>query len=175
MPSRSPSSAKGTPRKNTARQPNWSTITPPSVGPSAGAITTPTAYSPIADPRRSAGNTWKMICMPSGCTIPAAAPCITRPAISTPSLGAAPETIDPHTNITIAAAYVIRQPKLSTSQPFSSMVAVTEARKAVAISCAWSCPMPKAPITCGSATFTIVADRMVATVPIIAASVTSQR
>ena len=39
---------------------------------------------------------------------------------------------------------------------FSSMVPVTAARKPVDSSCAWSWPMPKAPMMSGSATLTMV-------------------
>ena len=78
----------------------------------------------------------KMICIPKGCTMPAAAPCMTRPEMSTPSSGAKPDSKEPKMNISIAAAKVRRKPKRSTSQPFNNMVPVTEARKAVETNCA---------------------------------------
>ena len=53
---------------------------------------------PMAEPRFSGGKTWKMICIASGCSIPAEAPCRMRPAISRPSFGARPETAEPTRN-----------------------------------------------------------------------------
>jgi len=56
----------------------------------AGAITTPKLNMPMAVPRRSGGKTRKMICMESGCSSPADAPCATRQSTITFASSATP-------------------------------------------------------------------------------------
>jgi len=70
---------------------------------------------------------------------------------------------------------VVRWPKVSTIQAFNSMVPVIAARKPVDRSCAWSWPMPNAPMMSGSPTLTMVALSTVAMVPVITVAVASQR
>ena len=55
------------------------------------------------------------------------------------------------------------------------MAPVLAARKPVESNCPSSCPMPSAPMISGSATLTMVEDRMQLRVPVSAVSVTSQR
>ena len=91
--------------------------------------------------------------------MPAAAPCTTRASVSTVSLGASPPRIEPARKIPIAAFIVRRIPKARLAQSASSIVAVMAARKPVEIHCACTALMPKAPMTAGIATFTIVVDK----------------
>ena len=94
----------------------------------------------------------------SGWTIPAAAPCTTRASVSTVSFGASPPATDPARKTPIATFIVSRIPKARSAQSARSIVAVMAARNPVEIHCACTALIPKAPITAGMATFTMVVD-----------------
>jgi len=96
--------------------------------------------------------------MASGWTTPAAAPCTTRASVSTVSFGARPPRTEPARKTAIETVIVSRIPKARLAQSASSIVAVMAARKPVEIHCACTALMPKAPMTAGMATFTIVVD-----------------
>ena len=70
---------------------------------------------------------------------------------------------------------VVRWPNTETSQAFSSMVATWLAKNAVAIHCALSWPTPKAPMTLGTATATLVDESTIETMASSTAPVTSHR
>lgn len=81
----------------------------------------------------------------------------------------------PTRKITLMMRKASFSPRLFASQALNNWLATIVAMNAVAIHCARSCPIPKAPITLGTATLTIVADRIIATAPVTPASVTNQR
>jgi hypothetical protein len=130
---------------------------------------------PMAVPRWWVGNTWNSRTIDSGCTSPAAAPWMTRATVSACSLGARPPSTEPSMNTNSAPFMPARKPKDLFTQSVSSMVAVMAARKPVAIHCACTWPMPKAPITSGIATFTIVVESTTAIEAIVTVRVAHQR
>lgn len=79
-----------------------------------------------------------------------------RPTISISMPVAIAETTEPSPNMVSIATYAPRCPIADIIQELSNWLAVIVARKAVAIHCAWSWPMPNAPITFGTATLTRV-------------------
>src|SRR3546814_4263475 len=66
-----------------------------------------------------------------------------------------------------------RGPKRPISQAFSSIDTVIADRKPLDIQCAWSWPIPKAPMMSGIATFTIVDDMTIEIMAIIVVTVTA--
>ncbi len=66
-------------------------------------------------------------------------------------------------------------PRVSSTQAERSWLTVMEARKAVAIHWASMRPMPKAPITWGTATLTMVAESTTVMAAIITVTVAIQR
>lgn len=80
----SPISVSGTTTKKIERQPKASTRKPPTLGPSAGASTTPKPNMLIALPCSRSSNTRRIRMLGSGCRIPAAMPSATCMAIITP-------------------------------------------------------------------------------------------
>jgi hypothetical protein len=81
----------------------------------------------------------------------------------------------PVPNTNRAMVKVMRWPRTSISQELSSIVVDMVARKPVAIHCAWSSPTPNAPITDGTATFTMEDANPMAIAPVMTVKVTSQR
>ena len=85
----------GTTMKNSERQPNRSTSTPPRLGPSAGASTTPVPNTPIARPCSCGANARRMMMAGIGCTTPAARPSATRAASTSEKSFDRPPTTPP--------------------------------------------------------------------------------
>src|SRR3546814_13332042 len=77
------------------------------------------------------------------------------------------------TNSATAPRNDARGPKRPTSQAFSSIDTVIADRKPLDIQCAWSWPIPKAPMMSGIATFTIVDDMIIEIMAIIVVKVTA--
>ncbi len=175
MPSPSPAMQNGTVNRKIERQPYASSSAPPSAGPIAGASTMPNPYSAIARPRSSTGKTRKSTIIASGCRMPAAAPCITRAAISDCGFHAAAASSDAPRNRPIVATYVPRSPNAWISHAVASIVAVVAARNPAATHCSVSCPTWNSAISAGNATLTIVAARIVEIVPSIIVVTTSAR
>ena len=69
----------------------------------------------------------------------------------------------------------VRWPSAPIIQALSNWLAVMVARKAVAIHCASSWPIPKPPITWGTATLTSVALIIMAAAPLKPTTATNQR
>ncbi len=91
----------GTLMMKISRQSTYSTSAPPSVGPMAGATTTPSPYMPIAVPIRAGGTIWKSsVIVATGSTPPGIA-CRTRKAIMLSRFQARPQSPDPTANPTI--------------------------------------------------------------------------
>ncbi len=74
----SASRQNGEATKKIERHPNHSTSTPPMLGPSAGASTTPKPKSPIARPCSSGLKPRRTMIAGIGCSTPAASPSVTR-------------------------------------------------------------------------------------------------
>ena len=138
MPARSARPQKGSGSRNMARQDSVSMAMPPTAGPSAGASTIPAPYTPIAMPRRSGGNTVKIVTIVIGMTMPAAMPCRTRPRMSMSIEVAVALIRAPAMKTASVSAKPSLCPNASVIQALSSWLAVIVARKAVAIHCAWS-------------------------------------
>ncbi len=81
--------------KKMERHPNRSTSTPPMLGPSAGASTTPMPNMPLARPCSEGGKARIMMMAGIGCTTPAASPSATRPASTSGKDGEKPPTSPP--------------------------------------------------------------------------------
>ena len=79
---------------------------------------------PIAEPRRSAGKTVKMVAITSGWAMPALKPWRMRAKISTSSFGAMPPSSAPAEKKNSAPMKVRRSPRTPDIQAFSSMPAV---------------------------------------------------
>ena len=82
---------------------------------------------------------------------------------------------DPMVKTTKVIENVNRCPKEVTIQVFRSWLATIVARNAVDAHCARSWPTPKAPMMDGTATLTMVADRIITMAPNRPPMVTSQR
>ena len=80
----------GIPAKNSERQPNSDTSTPPTIGPEIAPAPIIAMYSPIALPRSRSGNTSVISAMLFACTAADANPCAIFTAISISRLFAAP-------------------------------------------------------------------------------------
>jgi hypothetical protein len=63
---------------------------------------------PMAEPRSCGGNSWNMIIIAVGCTMPAAAPWSTRARMRMSSSGATPPRTDPTVNRISAIVMVLR-------------------------------------------------------------------
>jgi hypothetical protein len=94
----------------------------------------------MADPRASAGNTWKIVIIASGWINPAAAPCSTLARIARSTLGLAPPRSEANMNSANENRKVLRCPRVLTSHAVASMVALVAARNPVDIHCTVSCP-----------------------------------
>ena len=84
----------------------------------------PRPKTPIAEPRRSAGKTVKMVAITSGWAMPALKPCRMRARISESSVGAVPPSTAPRENEQSAVTNTRRSPKMPVSQALISMPAV---------------------------------------------------
>ena len=78
----------------------------------------------MAVPRRSAGNTPKMVAITRGWAMPAEKPCSTRAKISASSVGALPPSTAPTENRTSEPTNTRRSPSTLTTQALNSMPAV---------------------------------------------------
>ena len=94
----------GTTMKKIERQPNQSTSTPPRLGPSAGASTTPVPKMPMARPCSCGPNARMMTMAGIGCTTPAARPSATRAASTSSKLLAKPPATPPSNSSHIVPA-----------------------------------------------------------------------
>ena len=86
---------KGVTTKKIERQPHHSTRMPPTLGPSAGARTTPKPKMPIALPRSPLPNACRMTIAGIGCSTPAARPSATRIASTRSNHGLRPPPMPP--------------------------------------------------------------------------------
>ena len=119
-----------------------------------------------------------MVTSTSGWTIPAEKPCITRPKIRKSMDGPAAQTIPPAAKSTSTTMNATRRPSHPTIHRFNNWLAVIVARYAVARNCARPWPTPNAPITSGTATFTMVPESTIvddATMPVPVTSRRSRR
>ena len=113
--------------------------------------------------------------MASGWITPAANPCKTRPTTIRSRFGLTPASTEPAVKMQRTTMNVRRGPKASTNHAFRSWLATMVAINAVAKSCASSWPTPNAPITSGTATFTMVALNTMMKEASIAPVVTNSR
>ena len=88
---------------------------PPMTGPVATARPVRPCSAPIADPRRSAGNTALTRASASGMTNAAPAPCTVRAAMSQPAVGASAHAADARAKSARPPANSRRRPKRSPS------------------------------------------------------------
>ena len=88
----------GTTTKKIERQPNASTSTPPTLGPTAGASTTPMPKMPIALPCSLRSNAFITTIAGIGCNTPAASPSTTRIASTHSKLQPRPPPTPPASN-----------------------------------------------------------------------------
>ena len=96
--------------------------------------------------------------MTSGWMMPAAMPCKTRPRTIKLKSWLTPPMMLPTVKIAEASRNPPRWPNAATIHAFSSWLVTIAILNAEVISCAWSRPTPKAPITSGTATFTMVPE-----------------
>ena len=126
-------------------------------------------------PRRSLGKTRMMVTITSGWITPAAKPCMTRPRITKSSDGLVAHMMAPAAKMVSTMVKVVRAPKTPTNHALSSWLAVIVAMKAVAMNWARSWPTPKAPITLGTATLTMVPMSTMVNEAVIPVTVTRVR
>ena len=81
---------------------------PPTLGPTAGASTTPKPKMPIALPRSPGPNACRMMIAGIGCSTPAARPSATRIASTRSKRGLKPPITPPAISSATAPAYVWR-------------------------------------------------------------------
>ena len=136
------------------------TNSPPRTGPSAGANVVGTVRIAAALIRSSGGNTRYSMAIPTGASMPPAAPCRIRNTISSPRLDANPHSAEAAVNSAIAASSTRLPPYLSPSHPDAGMVIARLTRKAIAMPSTAVALTPKSRPMVGSATLTIVASRM---------------
>jgi hypothetical protein len=79
----------------------------------------------------------------------------------------------PTKKTTFTARNAPRTPSVRANQALRSWLATMVATKPVASHCAWSCPIPNAPITVGTATLAMVDDSTMEMAPAMPAIVTS--
>ena len=91
---------------------------------------------PVAIPRRSGGNTLRMVTSTSGWTIPAENPCITRPKMRRSIDGLVAQTSPPVAKTTSTVMNAMRRPSNPMIHRPRSWLAVMVARYAVARNCA---------------------------------------
>ncbi len=82
----------------------------------------------MAEPRRSGGNTVKMIAMVSGCTRPAQNPWITRAMMMVLKSGAPDARKEPAANVAIVQRKTACWPKRCCSQDVNSIAPVIDAK-----------------------------------------------
>ena len=88
--------------KKIERQPNHSTRTPPTLGPTAGARTTPKPKMPIALPRSPGPNACRTTIAGIGWSTPAASPSATRAPSTRSNQRLKPPTMPPAISTTTA-------------------------------------------------------------------------
>ena len=125
-----------------------------------------------ARPRCRVGKTRNIVTIAIGCTTPAANPCNVREKIRISIFGAQAPNNDPAINSATAAMYPPRGPRIEITQAPSNWLAVIAARNAVDIHWASLCPTPKVPMIVGTATFTMVDDRIIVMAAVIPVSAT---
>ena len=81
----------------------------------------------------------------------------------------------PTANTTAISMNAPRWPSAATSQALSNWLVTMVMLKAVAISCAWSSPIPNAPMTSGVATLTMVLDMTIVNDAVMPAIITRTR
>ena len=87
--------------KKMDRQPNQSTSSPPTDGPTAGARITPTVNSEMARPCSCGWKARMMMMAGMGCSTPAASPSMTRAASTSGKLCATPPRMPPAISTTM--------------------------------------------------------------------------
>ena len=92
-------------------------ITPPTIGPTAVEIPTVEPNNPNARPRSASRNSCWISAEFCGANEPAAIPCASRAATSTPVVGAAPAAALHSTNAPSATRNILRRPIASPSRP----------------------------------------------------------
>ncbi len=108
----------GTLTKNTARQLTESTSAPPTTGPSAMLSPNTAPQTPIARARsRGSSNTLRTIDMATGLSIEPPIAWRTRAAISSPRLGASPQSSEPSEKTTSPIWKMRRRPSRSAVEP----------------------------------------------------------
>ena len=97
------------------------TSSPPSTGPSAGANVVGTVRMAAALIRSAGGNARYSMAIPTGASMPPAAPCRIRNATSSPRLEASPHSAEAVVNTAMAASMTRLPPSRSPSQPEAGM------------------------------------------------------
>jgi hypothetical protein len=113
--------------------------------------------------------------IPTGASMPPAAPCRIRNTISSPRLDASPHSAEAAVNSAIAASSTRLPPYLSPSHPDAGMVIARLTRKAIEMPSTAVALTPKSRPMVGSATLTIVTSIMSMSAPTIRTIAASQR
>ena len=164
---------KGRLARMIASQPKRSSSMPPSVGATAGASTMLKPRMPEARPCDSTGKRRITATAPSGCRMPAAAPCTMRMATSQAKLVASAPSALLTASTAMAPRKQRRKPMRSSSQGVGSMDRVIAAMKPVIAHCTLSWPRPNCRPMLGMATFMLLVDSTPAMPPKATANRTS--
>ena len=118
----------GTLRKKHQRQLTESTTSPPSSGPTIGAICAGTDTAAVTRPSRCGPAACTSSVAPTGRSTPPAAPCSTRNAIRLPADQAAPASTDATPNARTDPIHIRRAPNRSTAHPVAGVTIAMASR-----------------------------------------------
>lgn len=118
----------GTTSTNSHRQLATSSTSPASSGPSTSSEVPPVASAPIAQPRLASPTARVVLLSASGCTNAPPMPCTNRAAMSSSTVGAAAQSIEPSANSARPPRNVRLRPRRSASRPATTMNSASAAR-----------------------------------------------
>ena len=154
-------SATGRLMKNTPRQVQPLTSSPPMTGPLAAPIPPTEPHRPRARDRPArVGNAAWSSTSEDGTSAAAPAPCTNRAAISTPIDGASPQAAEASANSAVPPANTGRPPRRSASAPPVSSSPANDSVYASTVHCSPATPPCRSCPIDGSATLTTIASRM---------------